>query len=403
MKNEVQLSIIVPVYNTEKYLSCCLDSILCQTMSNFELICVDDGSTDESPKILAEYAKKDERISVLTKPNGGLVSARKAGVNAAKGKYIGFVDADDWIEPEMYEILYTAAVENGVDLVSSDYCQEGNYTAISRDAVEAGLYTGERMQDLLNGAILNLKTKDKGISGSLCTKMFRSDILKEVIVKIPNDITVSEDKVTMVSYILECNSVMIIHEAYYHYVIRGDSMLNGLNSNYLLNIHYVYQYFRSLYSHTRFTDTMRIQAELYVTQFLIKGINSYLGFANPNLLWIDPYWLDNIPYGSNLILYGAGKLGEKYFQHLKAKGSYHFVGFVDFEWERNRNAEYEIFSPEKLSDMNYDYIVITIKNQEFAKSVKDRLIKIGIPSEKILWFRQDEIFWRFAEADGLLK
>lgn len=145
MRETLPLSIIVPIYNMEKYLPKCLDSIMAQTMKDFELICVNDGSTDGSQKVLGEYAAKDSRIRVVRKENGGLVSARKAGVAEAKGEYIGFVDPDDWIASEMYEKLYGIAVENDVELVSSDYCQEGNYTAVSRDAVEAGVYKGERM------------------------------------------------------------------------------------------------------------------------------------------------------------------------------------------------------------------------------------------------------------------
>ena len=267
------LSVIVPIYNAEKFLRKCLDSILNQNLEQLEILCVNDGSVDGSQKILEEYATKDTRIHIINKPNGGLVSARKAGVAAANGEYIGFVDADDWIEPDMYERLYDAALTNEADLVSSDYCQEGNYTAISYDAVPAGIYKGEKIQELRDHAILHLKKRDKGMSGSLCTKLFRTDILKSIIPQIPNDITISEDKVTLVTFLLECKSAVVIHSSYYHYVIHGDSMLNDKNPNYLLNVHYVYHYFRSLYNHPNFTQTMRIQAELYITQFLIKGIN----------------------------------------------------------------------------------------------------------------------------------
>ena len=402
MRETLPLSIIVPVYNMEKYLPKCLGSIMAQTMKDFELICVNDGSTDGSQRVLEEYAAKNSRIRVVRKENGGLVSARKAGVAEAKGEYIGFVDPDDWIAPAMYEKLYGIAVENDVELVSSDYCQEGNYTAVSRDAVEAGVYKGERMQELRDHAILHLTKKDKGLSGSLCTKIFRTDRFKHTIENVPNEITVSEDKATLLTFLLECNGAAIIHEAYYHYLIRGDSMLNGLKPNYLLNVHCLYHYFRSLYGHPNFTHTMRVQAELYITQFLIKGINSYLGFANPNLLWIDPYWLDNIPNGSRVVLYGAGALGRKYWQQLRAGGKLSFAGCVDFGADKFGNEPFEVNFPEMLSAVDYDIIVITVKNKGFAGNIRDRLIDIGVPANKIFWFRQDEIFWRFAEADGLL-
>ena len=111
-----KISIIVPVYNVEKYLRKCVDSILNQTFKDFELILVDDGSIDTSGKICDEYNLKDNRIKVIHKENGGLSSARNAGLDIAQGEYIGFVDSDDWIELDMYEELYKICKENDTDV-----------------------------------------------------------------------------------------------------------------------------------------------------------------------------------------------------------------------------------------------------------------------------------------------
>lgn len=112
-----KISIIVPVYNVEKFLPMCLDSILAQTYDNFELICVDDGSTDNSGKILDDYAGKDERIKVLHQQNKGLVGARNSGADAASGKYLYFVDSDDAIHPQLLEICHTLAERENADWV----------------------------------------------------------------------------------------------------------------------------------------------------------------------------------------------------------------------------------------------------------------------------------------------
>lgn len=111
------VSVLIPVYNVEDYLEKCLDSVICQTLNNIEIICVDDGSTDGSAEILKEYKKKDKRIKIITKENGGLPSARNAGLEAARGKYIGFVDSDDFIEPNMYEIMVDNAKLHDSDVV----------------------------------------------------------------------------------------------------------------------------------------------------------------------------------------------------------------------------------------------------------------------------------------------
>lgn len=117
--SDIKVSVIVPVYNVEKYLAQCLDSIIVQTLKDIEIICVNDGSKDKSRKILANYAKKDSRIIIIDKKNGGLASARNAGMRAAKGEYIGFVDSDDWIAPNMYEKLYDNAKQFNSQIVIS--------------------------------------------------------------------------------------------------------------------------------------------------------------------------------------------------------------------------------------------------------------------------------------------
>ena len=107
-----KISVIVPIYNVEEYLNRCVDSILNQTFTDFECILVDDGSPDRCPQICDEYAKKDERVKVIHKPNGGSSDARNAGIDAVKGKYLTMVDSDDWIHPQMLEILYDGIIKN---------------------------------------------------------------------------------------------------------------------------------------------------------------------------------------------------------------------------------------------------------------------------------------------------
>lgn len=115
-----EISVIVPVYNTEKYLDRCIRSIIDQTFSDFELILVDDGSKDNSGFICDEWEKKDSRIKVIHQKNAGAGAARNAGLSVAEGKYIGFIDSDDWIEPEMYQVLYNAMVEHSVQVAMCD-------------------------------------------------------------------------------------------------------------------------------------------------------------------------------------------------------------------------------------------------------------------------------------------
>lgn len=176
-----QISVIVPVYKVEQYLNRCVDSILNQTYTDLEIILVDDGSPDNCPAICDDYAAQDARVKVIHKKNGGLSSARNAGLDAAHGDYIAFVDSDDWVDPEMYEALIKLAEEHDADIVQSEYrfyrpwktenkildCDNRGtvdcYT--NMEALEA-LYFGPQMFD--------------GITIMVWTKIYKAELLKDI-------------------------------------------------------------------------------------------------------------------------------------------------------------------------------------------------------------------------------
>ncbi|WML54789.1 glycosyltransferase [Neobacillus sp. PS3-12] len=152
-----EISIVVPVYNVESFIHECIKSILDQTFKDFELILVNDGSTDQSRHICDEYAKKDKRIIVIHKENGGQSSARNKGIVAAKGSYIGFIDSDDWVEKDMYNILYTKAKEADADITACNimqydkesgkhlYCNKTDDISYDQDSAMHELYLNERL------------------------------------------------------------------------------------------------------------------------------------------------------------------------------------------------------------------------------------------------------------------
>src|SRR5574344_49484 len=116
MENKISVSFIIPIFNTEKYLKQCLNSIISQTLSDIEIICINDGSTDNSLCILENFAKKDKRIKVINQKNKGQSAARNKGITLAKGEYIAFVDSDDWAQPDMLEKMYNRATQDDTDV-----------------------------------------------------------------------------------------------------------------------------------------------------------------------------------------------------------------------------------------------------------------------------------------------
>lgn len=401
--DRVKVSVIIPVYNTSAYLKQCLDSVSAQTLKELEIICVDDGSSDDSPEILDAYAAKCPRMRVIHKENGGVVLARRTGELAARGEYIGYVDSDDWIDEKMYERLYTCAAEHEAELVSSGYWLEGNYTSECLDGIEGGMYAGGRIKELRENTIYCMKKKDTGLRAPLPCKLFSKKLIERIPVLIPGEVTMSEDKLQTTACVLECRSAYIIKESYYHYRINQASATRRGNPSYLLCVDQVYQYFRKLYEHPDFTERMKQQAELYIMDMLLVAVNTRLGFTTRNLLWIDPYWLEQIPEGKRIVLYGAGEAGRKYRTQLLEKGRHMYAGCIDFEHDRIQDEVLKVQSPKLLTRMEYDCIVITIKNAGKAEEVRERLKALGVENSRILWFEQKELFWKYAEAEGLLE
>lgn len=393
MKQEMpKVSIIIPIYNTDKYLAACLESVISQTLKDIEIICVNDGSTDDSLKIVQEFASKDCRIKIVQKENGGLVSARKAGVMATSGEYVGYVDSDDYVEADMYEKLYAAARKYQVDMVTCGYYLEGDYTTEHYDTVNAGLYERDSMEFLRENTIYNMEKQETGLRGALWCKLFRRELFVDSQMQIPESISIAEDKMCLLHYILHCRTVYVIKEAFYHWCIHQESMSHKANLNYLVCVNEVYKYLCDLYAHENFTDKMRAQAEIYITELLILGINGRMGFQHSNLLRIDPYWLDALPKDARVIIYGGGNVGEQYLRQLRCREDVVCVKYLGFEMPR----------AELLQDIGFDVVLIAVKNPEKAKRIKTQFEALGVRTEHILWFSQPEIYWKYVKAEGLL-
>lgn len=398
-----KVSIIIPIYNGEKYLQECLNSVLGQTMEDIEIICVDDGSTDGTADLLEVYQRGDDRIIVIHQENQGVTAARGTGLKHASGEYVGFVDCDDWIDFDMYENLYECAIENQADFVTSGYVMEGAYITRHLDGVMQGVYYADEMENLRNNTIYHMAIRDVGLRATLGSKLFEREFIRKVHSFLPGDLLYSEDKMCVLTSVLEAKKVFVLHEAYYHYRQHSNSTVHVARNDYLSCVELVYDYLNRMYSHKNFTETMRIQAELYITEMLFKGINTRMGFQHRNLLWIDPDWIKKLPLNARVVLYGGGELALKYRTHIAARKDLIYVGCVDNEYESHAEQNFlEVFSIHELDKWVYDYIVITMKNKTKAEKVKEILSEKGISSDKIIWYEQKELFWKYAEADGLL-
>lgn len=227
-----KISIIIPAYNIESYLSATLDSILSQTYKNIEVIVVNDGSTDGTRNVIDNYVNRDSRVKAIHKENGGVTSARLRGVSEATGEWIGFVDGDDYIENWMYERLLRNALEHGADI---SHC---GYRAVLPSGKILYYYNSSKMfrQDCHTG--LKDLLESRIVEPGLCNKLYARRLLEDFIRTVDFDCTIRiNEDLLMNFYLFRMADISVFEDVCpYHYVMRKGSAANAkLNANQLLH------------------------------------------------------------------------------------------------------------------------------------------------------------------------
>lgn len=221
--NNPKISVIVPIYNAEAYLERCIKSLQTQTYHNIEIILIDDGSTDGSPHICRQFTDIDKRISYYRQENSGVAAARNKGLDIAGGEYIGFCDADDWVEPDMYEtligILHSADSEISICSFCDDSAERGT-EKINDDNIH--IYTAREAIIEINRGVL--------FAGHLCNKLFKRSIISDI--RLPGNITIYEDLAFLCEVLTHTGRVSFINAPKYHYVQLDTSALHSYRESY---------------------------------------------------------------------------------------------------------------------------------------------------------------------------
>ena len=221
-----EISIIVPVYNAEKYLNRCVDSILVQTLEALELLLIDDGSNDKSGQICDDYASKDARVRVIHQQNAGVSAARNAGIAAANGEFIGFVDADDWIAPEMFRTLYGIAQGDDFQIVICD----------ARTAYSDGREEPDTIVQLPESIDLNKETLTPKLltelAGSVWRCIYRRELITAHEITFPVGVKFSEDRVFNLICLGFAEKIRYIKEPYYFRYVNTESAVHRFHADY---------------------------------------------------------------------------------------------------------------------------------------------------------------------------
>lgn len=380
--NSFYLSVIIPVYNAEKYLSECIESILNQTYKKFELILVDDGSTDKSGKICDEYAEKNVNVSVLHIKNSGPFEARKRGVLASKGAVVTFSDADDRMEVNAFEKLKGIYDNFEPDIIAYAYELKG---IVEKNIYEEGLYIASDIyNEIMQGMMYDPEQGQRRLNPSLCCKWIKKVLFLQAAERVTDRITFGDDALVTYPAVCMADSIYICNLALYHYRENTESCTHTYPLERINEVISFQKNILQIYKKLNLLEYMEFQVEQYIRYFFSMMIKNWYNISLSSINYIFPH--DKIPFGSNIIIYGAGIVGKSYINDIRIRKYVKIVGWVDKKYDSlKRYNGVEINPPESILEKKFDFILIGIVDEKIADIIKKELYELGVPKEKIVW------------------
>lgn len=272
-----KLSVIIPVYNTEKYIKKCINSVINQTFTDYEIILVDDASTDESGKICDEYAAKYNFIKAIHKEHGGPTHTRKEGLKEAHGTYVSYIDSDDYINPQMYDFLMDKLLKYNADIAICNIVIETENSRIPLYLnFKEGFYNKEKLKrDIYPNMLFSQKKNMPGIHPSLCNKLIRRSVLENVIMDITDEIYFGEDGICTYPCMLDAESVYITYDKFFYiYRQTGASISRNYDKRLLRKLPILISVFDMEFAKRNFDG--RTQINCYAALQLIFSIRNEL-------------------------------------------------------------------------------------------------------------------------------
>lgn len=384
-----KISVIVPIYNTEKYLVKCIESICNQTFRDIQIILVDDGSTDSSGSICDTYADLDERIMVIHNCNQGVVQSRKVGLAVAKGEFIVFIDSDDYMDESAIQHMYESMQDSSSDIVVCGYIMDkDNSSQMIKNNMKPGVYDKSILESMYSKLIFDDSYMQPSIIQSMCGKLFKKNLLLETSEGIDERITLGEDASFVFPYLLACETICILDQCYYHYQIRNGSMCSKKDLFVFERIEAFQRYLTNKLSGHPAEYMLELQIKKYIVHLLEMAIRNNYGICYSKQYVFDSNLMNTIK-GKNIIVYGAGEVGKDYVEVLLAQG-------ITPRWvDKNKNGEkYLDVIIESIDIINEDtdVIVVAVLRQALYESIKNELTKY-VDKEKVIWARPSVNAW----------
>lgn len=372
MRYGVMLSVIVPVYNIEKYVEKCIQSIISQTYRDLEIILVDDGSTDSSGGICDAYARIDSRIVVIHKENGGLVSARKAGLRVAKGEYITYVDGDDWIDDSAYENMCGKIKSEEVDMVFYGHFENtGNVQKEVHHNVEFGVYDNDRLKtEIYPRMIAGDSFFEWQVFPAVWDMIVKKELLEKSQYEVDDDIAMGEDAACVYPCLLTANKVCFEKKAFYHYRQTSDSMIKQKQDVEIERRKFATLYKsvdRRLEKLTGIYDVRRQWVSYVLFLMLPRADHLYYGYQE--LPFLFPYC--DVKKGMKIAIYGAGTYGQRLYGYLNQTGFCDVIVWFDRNYEQLCEMGFDVKNPESITDYQFDGIIIANMFSKSRRQIED--------------------------------
>lgn len=345
----IKVSVIVPIYNAEKYLKKCIDSIINQDLKELEIILVNDGSSDCSEKICKSYLT-DERVKYISKSNAGAVLARRDGIDKATGEYVGFVDSDDWIEPNMFSTMYNSAINNNADIVFCNCIENENNHYFSPE-MKSGLYIRKDIEEQIlpkSLAYITEKGEKRAIRWSNCLRLFRRTLLLDI--RFNPEIRRCEDLILTYEATIKAQTFVYLGDEYlYHNRIVQNSKSRRYTPN-------AWEAFRALILHL-YEDTEKINNSIMMSQMHLRAffsvtdcLDNELKFYKTNkkeaLKQIQAVMSDNIceRYYGNIPVEQMNEWYQKVYQLIHQKNASELIRFY-YYYRRKKAVDNKVIKP----------------------------------------------------------
>jgi len=355
LKNEPRISVIVPIYNVASFLPKCIESILEQSFADFELILVNDGSPDSSHDICLHYQEKDNRIIIINKHNGGLLSARKSGLETARADFISFVDGDDWVDVDFLASMYRIVELHQVDLVISGHIRafEGRNEKMI-PLYKQGVYECDDLTDLLNNMLNTSTFFQHGVSTYVWNKLFRRELLAEILFHVPNEITMGEDAAITYSYMPLCSSIGITHSCNYFYRQRVNSMVKAIQRSELERSHLInlVSYLSSALSEK--FDKVKLSRDLlyYLYSQALVRFGGLISDSESHI----PF--QGLKKGDRVLVYSSGTFGQRLVAFNNIHNVFQLNSWIDLDHVESNDLGLQVDSPFSKIAKEYDSIII---------------------------------------------